>query len=58
MTIAVSGDKKVLDRSQPAWLSTTLGLVVLAIGLGGAMLGHRLVPQIGVLTVSASSVAT
>jgi uncharacterized integral membrane protein (TIGR00698 family) len=45
-------DIEVLERPRPAWLNVALGVVVLALGLGAAMLGHQLVPQVGVLTWS------
>ncbi len=52
MTTTVSGEVEVFDRPRPTWLNAALGFAVLALGLGGAMLGHRLVPQVGVLTWS------
>ena len=51
MTMTVPGGVKVLDRPRaPRWLNAGLGVAVLALGLGGAVLGHRLVPQVGILT--------
>ncbi|HET6666568.1 MAG TPA: putative sulfate exporter family transporter [Intrasporangium sp.] len=49
-TTTVSGEAEVLDRPRPTWLNGAQVLAVLALGLGGAILGHRLVPQVGVLT--------
>ena len=37
-------------RPRPTWLNAVLGAVVLALGLGGAVLGHLVVPQVGILT--------
>ena len=39
-------------RPSTGWRSRALVLAVLALGLGGAFLGHRLVPAVGVLTWS------
>ena len=44
------------DQSLPdagpvgSWVDVALPLVVMALGLGGAVLGHLLVPQVGILT--------
>jgi uncharacterized integral membrane protein (TIGR00698 family) len=41
------------DRSHGGsrtWLSATQGVAMAALGLGGALLGHQLVPAVGVLT--------
>ncbi|WP_353507576.1 putative sulfate exporter family transporter [Intrasporangium sp.] len=51
-TTTVSGEVEVLDRPRPTWPNAVRGIAVLALGLGGAMIGHRLVPQVGVLTWS------
>ena len=37
-------------RPGPTSLNIVLGTVVLALGLGGAVLGHLVVPQVGILT--------
>jgi len=37
-------------RPMPAWIDGALALVVVALGLGGAVLMHQLVPQVGILT--------
>jgi uncharacterized integral membrane protein (TIGR00698 family) len=42
----------VPERVSPARANALYGLVVAALGLGGAVLGHQLVPQVGVLTWS------
>ena len=39
-------------RPEAAWRRSALVVAVLALGLGGAFLGHRLVPAVGVLTWS------
>jgi uncharacterized integral membrane protein (TIGR00698 family) len=51
-TTTINGDATVLDRPRPTWLNAALAVAMVAIGLGGAMLGHRLVPAVGVLTWS------
>jgi uncharacterized integral membrane protein (TIGR00698 family) len=49
MTV-VAEAAKVLPRRTPAWLGAGAPLAVLALGLGGAVLAHQLVPQVGILT--------
>jgi uncharacterized integral membrane protein (TIGR00698 family) len=39
-----------VQRPAPSWRSPVVALAVLALGLGGSVLGHRLVPQLGILT--------
>jgi len=39
-----------VERPAPAWRGAALALTVLALGLGAAVLGHRLVPQLGILS--------
>jgi uncharacterized integral membrane protein (TIGR00698 family) len=51
MTVTVQEGVEVLDRPRaPRWLNAGIGVAVLAVGFGGAVLGHRLVPQVGILT--------
>ncbi|HKX69312.1 MAG TPA: putative sulfate exporter family transporter [Intrasporangium sp.] len=52
MTTTVSEEVEVLERPRPTWLNAAQGFAVLALGLAAAFLGHRLVPQVGVLTWS------
>jgi len=52
MTTTVSEEVEVLERPRPTWLNAAQGFTVLALGLAAAFLGHRLVPQVGVLTWS------
>jgi uncharacterized integral membrane protein (TIGR00698 family) len=53
MTMTVSDDVEVLDRpAAPRWLHAGIGAALLALGLGGAVLGHLLVPAVGILTWS------
>jgi uncharacterized integral membrane protein (TIGR00698 family) len=40
----------VVERQAPAWRGAALALVAMAVGLGGSVLGHHLVPQVGILT--------
>src|SRR4029453_13738862 len=49
----VSEDVEVLDRpAAPRWPKAGIGVAVLALGLGGAVLGHWLLPAVGILTWS------
>ena len=44
---------EVLDRpAAPRWPKAGIGVAVLALGLGVAVLGHRLLPAVGILTWS------
>jgi uncharacterized integral membrane protein (TIGR00698 family) len=48
-----SEDMEVLDRpAAPRWPKAGIGVAVLALGLGGAVLGHWLLPAVGILTWS------
>ena len=38
------------ERPVRTWVGFAVPLAVMALGLGGAVLGHRLVPQVGILT--------
>jgi uncharacterized integral membrane protein (TIGR00698 family) len=40
----------VVERQAPAGRGAALALVAMAVGLGGSVLGHHLVPQVGILT--------
>ena len=51
-TTTISGDATVLDRPRSTWRDAALAVGVVALGLGGAVLGHRLVPAVGILTWS------
>lgn len=48
----LSAGVDVIERPAPAWPDAGLGIAVVALGLGGAVLGHHLVPQVGILTWS------
>jgi uncharacterized integral membrane protein (TIGR00698 family) len=48
--MTVMTERLVLNRPSPAWLGTGAALAALTLGLGGAVLGHHLVPQVGILT--------
>ena len=50
MTAVATHTVDVAQRPAPAWQGPVVALVVLALGLGGSVLGHRLVPQVGILT--------
>jgi len=41
---------EIVERPTPAWRGFALALAVMAVGLGGAVLGHMLVPAVGILT--------
>ena len=38
------------ERPVRGWVDFAVPVAVMALGLGGAVLGHRLVPQVGILT--------
>jgi uncharacterized integral membrane protein (TIGR00698 family) len=52
MTAVSSHIVDMRERPAPAWPGAGLALVAMVLGLGGAVLGHLLVPQIGILTWS------
>ena len=50
MTAVATHPVDVAQRPAPSWRGAAVAVVVLALGLGGSVLGHRLVPQVGILT--------
>jgi uncharacterized integral membrane protein (TIGR00698 family) len=49
MTAVATQTGDVAQRPAASWRGAALALTVLALGLGGAVVGHRLVPQVGIL---------
>ena len=50
MTAVATQTVDVVQRPAPSWRGAAVAVVVLAIGLGGSVLGHWLVPEVGILT--------
>ena len=50
MTAVATQPVDVVEQPKRPWRGPALALAVLALGLGGAVAGHRLVPQVGILT--------